>query len=107
MFYAVNKLERIVFTKRKQIRVLHELLSEQVIIVKLGIFILGDTVSFKPVVEAVRKEVAVLKSKGVKIIIGVGHYGYGRDKKLAAAVDGLDVLVGGHTHSFLYTGWLI
>lgn len=64
----------------------------------------GDTVSFKPVVEAVRKEVAALKRKGVKIIIGVGHYGYGRDKKLAAAVDGLDVLVGGHTHSFLYTG---
>lgn len=60
--------------------------------------------TFNPVVEAVRREVNSLKSQGIKIIIGLGHYGYGNDKKLAAAVDGLDVIVGGHTHSFLYTG---
>ena len=51
-----------------------------------------------------QEEVRKMKSQGIKIIIGVGHYGYGADMRLAAAVDGLDILVGGHTHSFLYGG---
>lgn len=38
----------------------------------------------------------------VDILIGVGHYGYGNDKKLAHAVPDLDIIVGGHTHTFLY-----
>ena len=40
----------------------------------------------------------------MKIIIGLSHAGYGMDKKVAAEVDGIDVIVGGHSHTFLYTG---
>ena len=37
-------------------------------------------------------------------IIAVGHAGYNMDKKIASNVDGLDIVVGGHTDTFLYTG---
>ncbi|KAK3097085.1 hypothetical protein FSP39_006245 [Pinctada imbricata] len=62
----------------------------------------GETVKFNDVKESMRSEITKLKAQGVDIIIGVGHYGYGNDMRLAKEVDGIDVLVGGHTHSFLY-----
>ncbi|OWF50209.1 5'-nucleotidase-like [Mizuhopecten yessoensis] len=62
------------------------------------------TVKFKNVVSSVRAEVQELTRQGINKIIGLGHYGYGHDMKLAAEVEGLDVIVGGHSHTFLYTG---
>jgi len=53
--------------------------------------------------EPVAKEVARLEAEGVDIIIGLGHSGYQRDMELAKKIPGLDVVVGGHTHSFLYS----
>lgn len=35
------------------------------------------------------------------VVIALSHLGYDRDRALAHAVDGLDVIVGGHTHVFL------
>ena len=64
---------------------------------------IGPTVRFTNEVEAVRTEVNKLKNAGVKIIIGLSHAGYGMDKKVAAEVEGIDVIVGGHSHTFLYT----
>jgi 5'-nucleotidase len=58
-------------------------------------------VKFNNVIDAVRGEAQRLKSQ-VDILIGVGHYGYGNDIKLAEAVPDLDIIVGGHTHTFLY-----
>ena len=37
-------------------------------------------------------------------IIAVGHAGYNMDKKIASNDDGLDIVGGGHTDTFLYTG---
>ena len=37
-------------------------------------------------------------------IIMVGQAGYIMDKTIASNVDGLDIVVGGHTDTFLYTG---
>ena len=64
----------------------------------------GPNVKFTDVVEATRTEVASLKAAGAKIIIALTHIGYKADKLVAEAVDGIDVIVGGHSHSFLYTG---
>ncbi|KAL3883275.1 hypothetical protein ACJMK2_029558 [Sinanodonta woodiana] len=64
----------------------------------------GPTVKFLDPISVVQKEVQNLQSAGIKIIIGLSHAGYGNDQKVAREVDGLDVIVGGHTHSFLYTG---
>lgn len=49
-----------------------------------------------------REEAKKLKSKGVNFIIGLGHSGFERDKQIAAAVEELDVIVGGHSHSLFY-----
>lgn len=54
--------------------------------------------------EAVTEEAAKLKSQGVDIIIALSHAGLDVDREVAAAVPDIDIIVGGHSHSFLYTG---
>ena len=53
-------------------------------------------------IEAVTKEAQKLHSQGVDIIIGLGHSGYEKDIEIATKVPFIDVVIGGHTHSFLY-----
>jgi len=45
--------------------------------------------------------------KKADIVVAVTHIGFDEDKKLAAAVDGLDVIIGAHSHSLLFAGWPI
>jgi 5'-nucleotidase len=45
-----------------------------------------------------------LKAQGINIIIALGHSGLDRDKEIAAACPDIDFLIGGHSHSFLYSG---
>ena len=59
---------------------------------------------FTGMAEALRREVAELEAQGVKHIIAVTHIGLPLDRELARTVDGVDVIVGGHTHSFLGEG---
>jgi 5'-nucleotidase/UDP-sugar diphosphatase len=61
----------------------------------------GPDVKFADEVETLRKLVDTLKAEGVNKIIAVNHYGYLRDKELATKVDGIDVIVGGHSHTLL------
>ncbi|XP_065208491.1 protein 5NUC-like [Planococcus citri] len=51
----------------------------------------------------IRREARRLKSEGIKIIIALGHSGFDYDKKIAAQVEQVSVVVGGHSHSFLYS----
>lgn len=56
-------------------------------------------------VQAVRKEAQRLKrEEGVDIIIALGHAGFKKDLELAREIEEVDVVVGGHTNTFLYTG---
>lgn len=45
-----------------------------------------------------------LKRQGVNIIIMLSHNGYNADKYIARKVGGLDMVIGGHSHAFLYSG---
>lgn len=55
--------------------------------------------------ESIRKEAANLKAQGANILIVISHSGYDVDQIIAReAGDDVDVIVGGHSHSFLYTG---
>lgn len=56
------------------------------------------------VFDSVTAEVKVLKKKGVNKIIAIGHHGYLEDVRMANDIEGLDVVVGGHTNTFLYNG---
>merc|ERR1719400_1971422 len=54
-------------------------------------------------VEAVAREVEKLKAQGINIIVAIGHSGYLTDQKLAGEVPDIDIIVGAHSHSFLFT----
>lgn len=63
-----------------------------------------DKLIFTDEIEAVRKESTKLRQKGVNIIIVLSHCGLDRDREIATETgDDVDVIVGGHSHTFLYT----
>lgn len=61
----------------------------------------GPNVTFFDEIDRAKKITALLEEKGVNKIIVLSHLGYGRDMALAKAVPGIDVIVGGHTHTLL------
>jgi 5'-nucleotidase len=61
----------------------------------------GPNVVFNNIEESVADAVAELEGMGVNKIVALSHAGFGRDKEVAAAVDGVDVIVAGHTNTYL------
>lgn len=61
-------------------------------------------VEFYDEIKALKKETKKLRANGVNIIIGLGHSGIEMDKKVARQVEDIDLIVGGHSHTFLYSG---
>ncbi|KAI9500040.1 Metallo-dependent phosphatase [Coemansia spiralis] len=61
----------------------------------------GPTVSFTDAASAVNKYVDELRGMGIKRIIAVSHNGYHEDIDVAARTRGLDIIVGGHSHTYL------
>lgn len=61
----------------------------------------GENVKFKDDVESAQKAVDELTAKGVNKIIALSHLGYPEDQVLAKEVDGIDIIVGGHSHTKL------
>ncbi|XP_031632063.1 protein 5NUC-like [Contarinia nasturtii] len=55
-------------------------------------------------IEAINDEAEALKNTGVKIIIALGHSGYKVDQDIAKNCPLVDVVVGAHSHTFLYSG---
>lgn len=49
-------------------------------------------------------QVDKLETLGVNKIIALGHSGFLVDQDIARRVRGVDVVVGGHTNTFLFTG---
>ena len=45
--------------------------------------------------------IARLRAEGVSHIVLLSHLGLSRDREVAAAVDGIDAIVGGHSHTLL------
>ena len=68
-----------------------------------------EGLAFSPEIETARESVAELRAKGAEIVIALTHVGVeqpGReafigDQAIAAAVGGIDLIVGGHTHTAL------
>ncbi|XP_022118300.2 uncharacterized protein LOC110995442 [Pieris rapae] len=66
--------------------------------------VLPNDVEYIEEVTALQREVKNLKEDGVKIIIALGHSGYLKDLEIAKKVDGLSLVIGGHTNTFLWNG---
>jgi len=64
----------------------------------------GPTVRFADHAETLRREVRALERQGVNKIVALTHVGAAEDRRLAAMVDGVDVYVGGHSHSLFHNG---
>lgn len=61
--------------------------------------------SFSNEANAVRLEAERLKSEGVDIIVVLSHCGLDRDREIARlGGPDIDIIVGGHSHSFLFSG---
>lgn len=54
---------------------------------------------FEGTVESLQKEIDNLKKQNINKIIMLSHSGYDMDVKLAQNLDGVDVIIGGHTHT--------
>jgi len=61
----------------------------------------GENVLFEDIVTSVQNTVNELKNQGVNIIIALGHEFYFLLDEIAASVDGLDIIIGGHQHILL------
>ncbi|XP_022520687.2 5'-nucleotidase [Astyanax mexicanus] len=64
----------------------------------------GPHLIFEDEVTALQREVNKLTTLGVNKIIALGHSGFAVDQEIAKKVRGVDVVIGGHTNTFLYTG---
>ncbi|MGK7651840.1 bifunctional metallophosphatase/5'-nucleotidase [Roseovarius sp. B08] len=61
----------------------------------------GPNVIFTDPVDAVQHEVDRLTEQGINKIIVLSHSGYGVDQRVAKATTGVDVIVGGHSNTYL------
>ncbi|XP_061897554.1 5'-nucleotidase [Entelurus aequoreus] len=64
----------------------------------------GPHLKFEDEIESLQAEVDKLQTLGYNKIIALGHSGFDVDQKIAKQVRGVDVVIGGHTNTFLYTG---
>ena len=61
----------------------------------------GPNLEFVTVEDALRAEIAKLEDQGIDIIIALSHAGFQRDRAVARQVAGVDIVVGGHTNTYL------
>ncbi len=57
-----------------------------------------DVMGFEQTVENTQAEIDKLRKQGVNKIIILSHIGKDLDEKLASQLDGVDIIVGGHSH---------
>lgn len=63
--------------------------------------LVSDDVEFSPEIETAKKYVDELEGKGINKIVLLSHVGYYNDVLFAKHVPGIDVIVGGDSHSLL------
>ncbi|XP_077413226.1 5'-nucleotidase [Vanacampus margaritifer] len=64
----------------------------------------GPHLKFEDEVASLQVEVDKLQTLGFNKIIALGHSGFNVDQIIAKRVRGIDVVIGGHTNTFLYSG---
>ena len=84
-------------------------------VIGLAATILDDTMppefseglKFTDGIDETRQQVARLRGEGCELVVVLSHLGLPQDAALARAVDGIDVILSGHTHNRLATPWQI
>lgn len=73
-------------------------------IVQIFIHKLGDLIFTPEIGAELQKGVDDLTASGINKIIALGHAGIEIDKEVAQSVRGVDIVIGGHSNTFLYSG---
>ena len=63
----------------------------------------GNEITFDPVVETARQAVEDLKAQGAELIVALTHQFISDDRHLAADVEGIHLILGGHDHVLIAT----
>ena len=63
--------------------------------------IAGPGTDFSDPVEAIQKAVNELQGQGINRIVALTHIGYDKDIELASKTRGLDLIIGGHSHTLI------
>ena len=58
----------------------------------------GGDLAFAPVMETARKAIEDLKAEGAELIVALTHLDIAEDRELAAKVEGIHLVLGGHDH---------
>ncbi|SIS69744.1 5'-nucleotidase [Roseivivax lentus] len=61
----------------------------------------GPNVTFQDEIDSLAADAQALTEDGVDIIIALTHVGLPRDRQIAEAVDAIDVVIGGHSHTLM------
>lgn len=60
-----------------------------------------DVLTKEETINAVQQEVDKLKAQGINRIVLISHVGLSVDREIAKATDGIDIILGGHSHDLL------
>ncbi|KAH8290199.1 hypothetical protein KR054_001014, partial [Drosophila jambulina] len=60
-----------------------------------------NKVEYEEEIVSINAEAAKLKAQGINIIIALGHSGYQKDQEIAKNCPEVDIVIGGHSHTFL------
>lgn len=52
---------------------------------------------------AAQKSIDTLRKQGVPIVVVLSHTGYNQDKDIAQKLNGSQLIIGGHSHTFLFS----
>ncbi|GAA5512806.1 trifunctional nucleotide phosphoesterase protein YfkN [Deinococcus carri] len=63
----------------------------------------GDRVKMLELMQSLRNSVQALQGQGINKVILLSHLGYTLEQEVARTVPGIDVIVGGHSHTLLGT----
>lgn len=61
----------------------------------------GDNIAMQNPIKALKREIARLKNQDANRVIVLSHTGFGVDQRIAEQVDDIDLIVGGHSNTFL------
>ncbi len=61
----------------------------------------GPNVSFGDEIEYLTDAVSRIRAEGVNKVLLLSHVGFTRDQEIAAAVEGISAIIGGHSHTLL------
>lgn len=66
----------------------------------------GERLRVAPLAATVKGEIRQLRKKGAEVIIVLSHSGVEAERQLAEEVEGIDIIIGGHSHTLVEKPWI-